>query len=94
MIITFLKTNVIYNLKIPITATLNETLVILIANYPDQLGPSHRFVNKSTKLTYLGTTGYRIKYTTALVVVILIKFRYSVSHEDGLFQPKHVVTIL
>jgi len=38
-----------------------RTLVIRIANYPDRLGPSGKFVKNSTKLTCLEITGYRIK---------------------------------
>jgi len=41
-------------------------LVIRIANYPDWLGPSGRFVENSSKLTCLEVTGYRIKYSTLL----------------------------
>jgi len=36
------------------------------AGYPDRLGPSGKFVEKSTKLTCLEITGYRIKYGTVL----------------------------
>jgi hypothetical protein len=45
---------------------LNRTLFIRIANYPDQLAPSGKFVEISTKLTCLEITGYRIKYSTVL----------------------------
>jgi hypothetical protein len=41
-----------------------QTLVIRIANYPDRLGPSGKFVENFTKLTCLEITGYRIKYST------------------------------
>jgi hypothetical protein len=41
-------------------------VVIRISNYPDQLGPSGKFVQNSTKLTCLEITGYRIKYSTVL----------------------------
>ena len=43
-----------------------RTLVIRIANYPDLLGPSSRFVENSTELTCREITGYRIKYSTVL----------------------------
>ena len=43
-----------------------RTLVIRIANYPDRLGPSGKFVDNSTKLTILEITCYRIKYSTVL----------------------------
>ena len=43
-----------------------RTLVLRIANYLDRLGPSSKFVENSTELTYLETTGYRIKYSTVL----------------------------
>jgi len=36
-------------------------LVIRIANYPDRLGPSGKFVENPMKLTCLEITGYRIK---------------------------------
>ena len=36
------------------------------ADYPHQLGPSGKFVDNSTKLTFLEITGYRIKYITVL----------------------------
>ena len=39
-----------------------RTLLIRINNYPDQLGPSGKFVENSIKLNYLKITGYRIKY--------------------------------
>jgi len=41
-------------------------LVIGIANYLDQLGPSGKFVKNSTKLTCLGVTSYQIKSSTVL----------------------------
>jgi len=47
------------------TTSLNRTLVIRIANYPDRLGPSGKFVENSTKQTCLEITGYRINYSTA-----------------------------
>jgi hypothetical protein len=43
-----------------------RTLVIRIPSYPDRLGPSHKFVENSTKLTCLEITGYRITYNTVL----------------------------
>ena len=43
-----------------------RTLVIRIANYPDRLGPSCKYVENSTKLTCLGITGYRVKYSKVL----------------------------
>jgi hypothetical protein len=36
------------------------------AGYPDRLGPWGKFVEKSTKLTFLEITGYRIRYSTVL----------------------------
>jgi hypothetical protein len=36
------------------------------AGYPDQLGPSEKYVENSTKLTYLVNTGYLIKHSTVL----------------------------
>jgi len=43
-----------------------RALVIRIANYPDRLGPSGKFVESSRKRTCLNITGYRIKYSTVL----------------------------
>ena len=40
---------------------LSGHLVIRIANCPDRLGPSGKFVENYTKLTCLEITGYRIK---------------------------------
>jgi hypothetical protein len=48
------------------TTPLIRTLVFGIANYPDQLDPSEKFIHSSTKLTFLEITGYRIKYSTVL----------------------------
>ena len=44
-----------------------RTLVIRIANNPDRLGSSSKFVENSTKLTCLEITGYRIKYNTVFM---------------------------
>jgi hypothetical protein len=43
-----------------------RTLVIRIADYPDLLGLANKFVENSTKLTRLETTGDRIEYSTVL----------------------------
>jgi len=43
-----------------------RTLVIRIANYPDRPGSLGKFVEKTTKLTCLEITGYRIQYSTVL----------------------------
>jgi len=51
--------------------SLIRMLVIRIANYPDRLGPSGKFVENSAKLTCLEITGYRIKYSTVLWIVEL-----------------------
>ena len=53
------------------TSPLIRTLVIRIANYPEQLGPSVKFVQNSTKLTCLEITGYLIKYSTVLWLIEL-----------------------
>jgi hypothetical protein len=47
------------------------TLVIRIADYPDRLGPSGKFVENSTKLTFLEITGDQIKYGIVLWLVEL-----------------------
>jgi hypothetical protein len=41
-------------------------LDIRIANYPDRLGPSRKYVDNSTKLTCLEITGYQIKYGSVM----------------------------
>ena len=43
-----------------------RTLLIRTANYPNQLGPSGKFVDNSTKLTCLENTSYWIRYITVL----------------------------
>ena len=43
-----------------------RTLIIWIANYPDRLGPSGKFVEISTNLPCLEITCYRIQYNTVL----------------------------
>jgi len=48
--------------------TLIQTLVILIDKYPDRLGPSGKFVENSRNLN-LEITGYRIKYSTASLIL-------------------------
>ena len=49
----------------------SRTPVIWITNYPDQLGPSSKFVENSAKLTCLEITRYRIKYSTVLWLIEL-----------------------
>jgi hypothetical protein len=41
-------------------------LVFRIANYPDRLCPSGKFVENSIKIKCIKITGYRIKYSTVL----------------------------
>jgi hypothetical protein len=41
-------------------------LAFRIANYPDRLDPSDKFIDNSTKLTCLEIIGYQIKYSTVL----------------------------
>jgi hypothetical protein len=41
-------------------------LAIRIVNYPDNLGPSGKFVENYTKLTCLEITGYQIKDSAVL----------------------------
>jgi hypothetical protein len=43
---------------------LTQMLVNRIVIYPDRLGPSGEFVENSTKVACLETTGYRTKYST------------------------------
>jgi hypothetical protein len=40
-------------------------------SYQDQLGPSGKFVDNSTKLTFNEITGYLIKYSTVLWLLVL-----------------------
>jgi len=42
-----------------------------MADYPDWLGRSGKFVENSTKVTCLEITGYRIKYSTVLWILEL-----------------------
>ena len=58
-----------------------RTLVIRIANYPDRLCNSRKFVENSTKLTSLEVTGYQIKYSIVLWLVELV--RNLVAHGDA-----------
>ena len=41
------------------------------AGHPDQFGPTSKSVENPTKLTGLEITGYRVKYSTALLFVEL-----------------------
>jgi len=41
------------------------------AGYPDWLGPSGRFVENNKKLTCLEITGYQMKYSTVLWLLVL-----------------------
>jgi hypothetical protein len=59
-----------FQLKYSIT-TLNWNLVIRNSNNPVRLGSSGKFVENSTKLNCLTTTGYRIKYSTVLWLIEL-----------------------
>ena len=43
-----------------------RTLIFRIANYPDRLRTSEKFVDNSTKTNCLDVTAYRIKYSTVL----------------------------
>ena len=43
-----------------------RALVIQIANSPERLGPSEKFVKNSTKLICLEITGYQVKFITVL----------------------------
>jgi len=43
-----------------------RTPVIRIANFPNHLGPSGKFVENSAKLTRVDVTGYQMKYSTVL----------------------------
>ena len=57
--------------KSHVSTPLIRTLVIRITNYPDRLGPSGKFVEKSTELTCPEITGYLIKYSTVLWLIEL-----------------------
>jgi hypothetical protein len=46
-------------------------LVIQINNYPDQLGPLHKFVWNSINLACLVITSYQINYSTVLWLIEL-----------------------
>jgi len=46
-------------------------LVIRSSNYPDRPGPSSKFVENSTELTYLETTSHRMKCCAVLWLIEL-----------------------
>ena len=50
-------------------------MVIRLADYPDRLGPSDKSVENSTKLTCLEISGYRIKYSSAVLWLIELQIR-------------------
>jgi hypothetical protein len=52
-----------------------QTLVIQIANYLDQRGPSGKFVKNSTKLTCLEITSNQIKYSTVVLQLLELQIR-------------------
>jgi hypothetical protein len=49
------------------------------AGYLDRLGPSGKFVENSTNLTFLEITGYLIKYST---VLWLLELQITRGHKD------------
>ena len=49
----------------------SRTPLIRVANYPDRLGRSVKFVENSTKLTCFGIPRYRIKHGTVLWLLML-----------------------
>jgi len=57
--VNYRETGRIYNYS---KTPLIRKLVIRISNHADQLGPSDKFVENSTKKTFLEITGYRIKF--------------------------------
>jgi len=60
--------------------------LIRLANYPDRLGPSGKFVENPTKLTCHEITGYRIKYSTVLWLLEL-----QISHGRKVYTQVHTV---
>ena len=72
----FYKTDLPWNYQLldqvqyNIMDSLMRMQVIQIANYPVRLGPSGKFVENSTKLTYLEISGYWIKYSTVLWLLL------------------------
>jgi len=46
-------------------------LIIRIANYPDRLSPSGKYIENSAKLTCLEITGFRMNYSTVLRILEL-----------------------
>ena len=50
-------------------------LVIRMADYPERLGSSGKFVENSTKLNCLEITGYQNKYSTVLWLIELHVWR-------------------
>jgi hypothetical protein len=76
-----------------------RTLVIPIADYPDRLRHSRKFVENSTKVTCLEISGYRVKYSTVLWLLKLqirrslkvnINSRTS-NCQSGLFSNKNPI---
>ena len=64
--LVLLKQYVAKNVRNYIRTPLIRTLVIRMANYPDRLGPSGKFAENSTKLTYLEITVDRINLSRVL----------------------------
>ena len=60
-------------------------MLIRIANYPDWLGPSDKFVGKSKKVTCPEITCYRIKYSTVLWHVELQNQTWSKCLDAGTY---------
>ena len=56
------------------------------ASYPDRLGPSGKFVENSTKLTFLETADYRVSYGTVLWLLEL-----QISRGRKVQTPVHTV---
>ena len=46
-------------------------LIIRIANYPDRLSPSVKYVENSVKKSCLEITGYRVNYSAMLWIIEL-----------------------
>jgi hypothetical protein len=63
---TYINTYVLKYINIYNSTLLIRLMVIGIDNYPHKFSSSGKFVENSTKLTYLKITGYRTKYSTVM----------------------------
>jgi len=63
-----------------------RTLFVRIANYPDRLSPSGKFVENSTRLTCFEITGYRIKFSTVLWLILTYLLTYLLHGAESILR--------